>query len=380
MRKFIFPALALLIAGCSGVNDNVKPPTELQPIKATLSATEFWDANAGAGNDGQYLALEPYVSATHVVTVDVKGNLRAFDQNNGSRQWDVDLDLPIVAGVAGGDGLVFVGSEEGDLIASSVSDGSIKWKKRLGGQVIAISDADSGRLVVRLSGGKTVALDSQSGQEQWSFDREQPKLTLHGQGKPLTAHGGVALGMDDGSVVMLQLRSGAPIWESRLATGRGRTELDRLVDIDGSLVLSGEELFAASYQGKVAALDARSGRVLWSKEASSNTGVSVDRRAVYFTDEDGLVYALSRNSGIVLWTQEGLKHRRVTRPTIVEDAVVVGDYEGYLHWLDIRTGKFVQRKRAASEGILAAPKLYRDRVIVLSDDGNLSSWSATAVR
>lgn len=377
MVRKLFVLLGLVgLGGCSGMSDNVMPPTELGSIQTSMDSRQFWDVDTGAGNDGQYFSFAPLITGTRLITVDLKGQLTALDKNNGKQAWQIDLDLPVVAGVAGGAGKALVGGEEGDLVAVAADSGEILWKVELDGQVVAISDIDSDIAVVRLSGGKTVAVDVSDGKLKWEFDREQPNLTLHGQGVPLTAHGGVALGMDDGSLLMLQLRTGRPIWEAVLATGRGRTELDRLVDVDGTLVLSREEVFAVSYQGKIAAINARNGKLNWSVKASSNTGVSVDNRAVYFSDDEGVVHALSRNSGIELWTQEGLKYRRVTRPTIVDGAVVVADYEGYLHWLDKNTGKFVQRKRAASSGILVPPKRFGDRLAVLADDGELSVWQA----
>lgn len=376
MRRFLAVFLgAALLSACSSTPDPVEKPVELQAITPSFAVKRLWQEDTGKGNDGQYITLRPLIAANRLITTDLRGQVAAWSSESGKRLWDQDLDQSISAGVGGGQGLAIVGTREGELIALAADSGEVRWRKKLPGQVLNLSDVDNGIVVARLGGGKVVGVGVNTGAIAWEFVREQPKLTLQGQSKPLAMHGGVALGMDDGSVVMLQMRSGNPIWEATLASGRGRTELERLVDVDGSIAFSGAELFAVAYQGKIAAIDARSGRILWSQEASSSTGVVADSKALYYTDDAGVVHALSRNTGIELWSQEGLKYRRVTRPTLHSGSVVVADYEGYLHWLDKTSGEFVQRKRASSDGILLPPMNLGGSLVTFSDDGKLSLWS-----
>ncbi len=370
--------LLLTLGACSSSSDNVLPPAELKPFTESLDVQRVWKVDTGVGNQGKYIKLEPLVVADKVLTVDVKGALSAHGLDDGKTVWKKDLDAVVTAGVGGGGfgeaSLAIVGSEEGELMALSAIDGSERWTTELTSQVSAISEIDSGMLVARSIDGRAFGIDAETGDIKWTFYRETPALSLHGQGKPLIVHGGVGLGLDTGSVVMFTLATGEPIFELPLAAGLVRTEIERMVDIDGTLAFDDEELYAVTYQGRIAAIDARRGRVLWSHEASSATGVEVDGERLYYTDENSAVWALKKSSGNDIWKQNGLRFRTVTRPVLFEGTVVVGDYDGYVHWLDRDTGAFVQRVRASSEGILVAPKVNGDQLLVLGDDGVLSLW------
>lgn len=373
-------ALVLLtgLTGCSNTADNVLPPAQLKPFTATLQVDRVWKVDTGAGNSGKYVKFEPLVVADKVITVDIKGKLSAHAMKDGKALWGKTLDQAITAGVGGGgfgeSALAVVGTEDGALIAVSPQDGSSRWESTLTSQVSSISEVDSGILVARSIDGRAYGIDSDTGEIKWTFYRETPALSLHGSGKPLIAHGGVALGLDSGSVVMLTLATGEPIWEVPLTAGRGRTEIERMVDIDGTMVFDDEEIYAVTYQGRIAAIDARRGRVLWSHKASSPSGVALGESWLYYTDENSAVWALKKSSGVDVWKQDGLRFRTVTRPVVFGSTVVVGDYDGYLHWLDRDSGEFVARKRASGSGILLAPRVYGDSLLVLADDGTLSLW------
>lgn len=375
MKWWLLIVMIVFITACSSSGDVVLKPKALEKFNASAPVSKLWSKDTGKGNDGKYIQLVPLVDNQRLVTTDIQGDVAAWSLDSGEQVWQRSVDVEVSAGVGGGSGLAIIGSTEGELIALSAATGEERWRKALKNQVLSLSDSANGMIVARLGGGKVVGVSLEDGSVVWEHNRDQPSLSLQGQGKPLTAHGGVAIGMDDGSVVMLQMRSGGPIWEAPVASGRGRTELERLVDVDGSLELAGDELFAVAYQGNISAIDARSGRIIWSKEASSSTGVVVDSKAIYFTDDSSVVHAVSRNTGIEIWSQKGLENRRVTRPTLMGSSVVVADYDGYLHWLDNRTGQFVQRQRAASTGILNPPVGLGSNIAVLADNGVLSIWS-----
>ncbi len=370
--------LVLLLSGCSGAHDNVLPPAKLKPFTESLEVVRVWKENVGEGNQGKFINFEPAVVADKVITVDMDGRMSALLLATGESVWKVDLEAVVTAGTAGGGfglmAMAVAGSEEGKLLAVSAVDGSSKWVAQLSSQVTAISDIDSGMLVARTIDGRVHGIEADSGKLIWSFFRETPALSLHGQSKPLIAHGGVALGLDTGRVVMLTLKEGNLIWELPLAIGRGRSDIERMVDIDGAMAFSNEELYAATFQGRVVAVDARRGKILWSHEASSASGVAVDDSVLYYTDEKSAVWALRKSSGIEVWKQDDLRFRRTTRPVVFGDTLVVADYDGFVHWLDRSTGAFVQRRQVASSGILAAPEVYGDQLLVLSDDGSLSMW------
>ena len=379
MKRFVLILLAgWLLAGCAGT-DNVAPPTALQPIDATLMVKKRWAHDTGKGEGGYFQRLRPHVEGDRIFVVSQAGELSAWDRD-GKPLWKTNLSPGITAGVNGGGNTVAVGNEEREVIAVDADSGEVRWRQRLGSIVTALSPVRDGVLVARSGDGYIVGLDAASGEILWKINRSVPALSLHGQSEPLLAGGAVLVGLDNGRLLLASARNGNVAWEKVVAIPKGRSEIERMVDIDGPLALRGAIVFVVSYHGKVAAIDARSGKTLWMRDASSVTGVTEAGGRVLYSDEDSVVWSLDAGSGVPVWKQEALKFRRLTRPVVIGDHVVVGDYEGYLHWLDAATGRIVARSRASSSAILAAPVVAGDRLYVLASDGKLSAWEIASPR
>ncbi len=374
MQRLLLLLLAALLAACGGT-DNVHPPSPLPDIHARLGVQRDWARDTGEGTGKYFLRLHPYVDDDgRVFVTDHAGRVTAWRLRDGQRLWRVTLDTPISGGVNGGDGLVLVGSEEGEVIALAAEDGHERWRRTVSSQVFAISPVSRGVLVVRSGDGNLYGLAAADGHTLWKQSVPEPPLSLHTQSVPLVARGVALIGLDNGHLVMLALPDGSPLWEKTVAAARGRTELDRMVDIDGRLALVGDTVYVATYQGRVAAIDARSGQLQWSRELSSVNGLAVDGDQVFVTDADSAVWALDRASGNTLWKQEALKYRWLTAPVVVDRAVVVADFKGYLHWMDRDTGEFLARSRADHAGVIAAPRRVGGHVLILGRGGQLSSW------
>jgi len=191
---------------------------------------------------------------------------------------------------------------------------------------------------------------------------------------PLIVQGRVIAGLDNGHLVALTLADGKLIWDKTIASGRGRTELDRMVDIDGSLAQQEGIVYVASYQGRIAAVNLANGRLVWAHDASSVNGLTVNSQAVYYTDTDSKVWALDKKNGASLWKQDALLHRSVSAPAVLDNQVVVADYDGYLHWISAEDGHFTGRNRMGGSAVLAAPTIYQNRLYVLNESGDLSAW------
>jgi outer membrane protein assembly factor BamB len=372
--KFFVLILTLLLASCGG-KDNVSPPTELVEIDSSLKVTKNWSQNTGKGLSKFYLHLDPFVSADSIVVVTSDGLVNAYQPDNGASLWKNKLDEAITAGVNGGDGIVVVGTDEGGIIALSSDTGEQVWKQQLSSQVAAISAVADGMLVARSGDGYLYGLDKATGKTRWKVLREAPALSLHSQNVPVLEQGVVIAGLDNGRLIMLSQKKGEVLWEKTIAQSSGRSELERMVDIDGRIALEGSTVYAVTYNGKIAAVDASKGQVQWREDASSPNGLVVDDKQVFYTDENSVVWALERSSGATLWKQEALKFRAVTTPEVVGNKVVVADFEGYLHWLDRATGSFLARKRVDRAGVLAMPRLSGEQLVVLGKGGKLSSWS-----
>ena len=373
MRTLVL-ILSFLLISCAG-KDNVSPPTELVKIDTSLKVKKNWSRNTGKGLSKFYLHLNPFISDERIAVVNSDGLVSAYHVDDGTSLWENNLNEAITAGVNGGENIILVGTDEGGLVALSSETGKQVWRRQLSSQVTAISAVVDGMLVARSGDGYLYGLDKATGEISWKVHREAPALSLQSQSVPILEQGVVIAGLDNGRLIMLSQKNGEVLWEKTIAQSSGRSELERMVDIDGRIDLHDSTVYVVTYNGKIAAVDARKGQILWREDASSPNGLVVDDRQVFYTDENSVVWALERSSGATLWKQEALKFRAVTTPEVVGNKVVVADFEGYLHWLDRATGSFLARKRVDRAGILSRPRIAGEQLIVLGKGGKLSSWS-----
>jgi len=291
-------------------------------------------------------------------------------------RWRADVDAPISGGVGGGDDLVLVASTTGTVVALSPETGSERWRSSISRAVLSAPQAGFGVVVVHAVDGTLHALSAADGSSLWTYSSTQPALTLRGTSSPLLVQSAAISGLDSGKVVVLEAESGRVFWERTVMPPSGRSELDRLVDIDVSPILIGKVLYVVTYQGRVAAMEVETGRIIWSREMSAYAGLDVDAFAVYVTDSDGTVWALDQRGGGALWSQEALRYRRVTGPRQIGDYVVVGDFEGYLHWLAREDGRLVARVRPSNKALVATPVSNGSLLFALAQDGTVAAYQA----
>jgi outer membrane protein assembly factor BamB len=259
-------------------------------------------------------------------------------------------------------------------VALNQDDGAEAWRAQVSSEILAAPRGAEGVVVVRTVDGKFTGLDARSGERLWVYSHTVPVLTLRGTAAPLLVQGVAIAGLDTGKLLVLSLRDGQPRWEKSIAPPRGRTELERMVDIDSEPRIAESVLYVTAYQGNITAIDLRSGNTLWSRDFSSYAGLDVDGRRVYISDNDDAVWALDRRNGGALWKQAELTGRKLSAPVASEDYIVVGDFEGYLHWLNKDDGKVVGRVRADSKGIATAPIVRGGNLYVLGKGGTLSAF------
>ncbi|HVT34343.1 MAG TPA: outer membrane protein assembly factor BamB, partial [Nevskiaceae bacterium] len=292
---------------------------------------------------------------------------------NGDRIWRARTRARIVSGPGVFGSMVLVGTLDAEVIALNRADGKELWRSKVSSEVMAAPVGDGHVVVARTGDGQVHGLAADSGQALWHFDRTEPNLTLRGLSDPLIVGNRVYVGMDNGRVVALSLDSGQLLWEQAVSVQTGRTELDRLTDIDGSMLPSGNSVYAVSFGGELAALDDDNGEVTWRRSVKSYNGLAQSGDLVLTTDHNGVVWALDAASGAAVWKQEGLQYRKLSPPAAFAGYVVVGDYQGYLHWLDPKDGKVVGRSRAGSDPIRAAPIASDKLLYVLNTGGKLSA-------
>ena len=267
-----------------------------------------------------------------------------------------------------------VGGLDGEVIALDAATGAEKWQAKVNSEIIAAPAIGLGMVFVRSNDGRVTALDAASGERRWFWAHEVPLLSLRGNDAPVLGPGYIFVGNDDGTVAALAANDGRPLWEQAVAQPEGRTELDRMADVDGTPVLDGSTLYASSFKRQTIAIDAPSGRPMWASEhgGAGRIGVASDRLVV--SDSNGSVFGLDKAGGSALWQQPGLVRRQLTAPAVQGDYAVVGDYDGYLHWLKLDNGEFAARTRIGGNALRAAP-IVADGILVVQDvNGKLSAF------
>jgi outer membrane protein assembly factor BamB len=365
-------ASLLLVAACDK-DKNVEPPAELVDLKPTLAVEKLWSAGMGGDGEKLRLALGLALDEGTLYAASREGEVEAFDATSGRTKWKHEVKSELSAGPGVRGNIVAVGTSDGAVIALDKT-GKRLWKSQVNGEVLAAPLVTGDRVIVRTVDGRLRSLDAADGKEQWSAEELVPRLSLRGTAPPVLAGDEVLAGFDSGKVVAYTLTTGDVTWQAQVSTPHGRSELERLADVDSAVHVDGGDGYAVGYQGRVVMFALDSGQVWWGRDLSSYRGLALDADQLYVASSDGNVVALRRRDGTVLWQQEGLKRRGLSAPAVVGNAVVVGDFEGYLHWLDRDTGKFVAREHPGGARISAAPVVADGRVFVIDDDGRIVAY------
>ena len=362
---------AALLGGCGWVNayfvgtDNTLAPAELEPLTEPRGVTRRWQVATTSGRGGSHSVLRPAGLDGRVYVAGREGDVSALDADSGARLWRVETGTTVSAGTGLGEGLVLVGTIDGEVLALAAGDGSERWRVRASSEVLAPPVAADGVVVVRTLDGSLTGLDAADGTRLWVHDAVPPVLTLHGASTPLIARGVVIAGLDSGKLVLLELASGTLIGERRIAPPTGRTEVERMVDIDAELARAGDVLFVATYQGALMALNLASGETLWARDFSSHTGLASNGRRLFAGDTEDTVWAFDPGSGTPQWEQTALRGRRLTAPVVTEGSVV-----------DAADGTPVARVRGDPAGFSGRPLILGPTLYALGNSGQLDAYTA----
>ena len=376
--------LALVLSACSwfgGKDDDEElEPLELVDIETTLNVTKLWSAKLG--DDAEFLRvnLRPAGDGNRIYAASRDGNVVAFDPLSGKKIWTLELDTELSAGPGVGDGMLAVGSADGTIIALNASDGTERWRTNLGGETLSAPLIGADSVVVATVDNLLRALRASDGNERWAIEQSTPILTMRGSASPALAGRTVIAGFDNGRLMAVDIASGDTVWDVVLAPPSGRSDLERLSDIDGQISVVGQDIYAGGYQGRLASLAVESGQVLWAREISSYVGVAADWNSVYTTSDNGEIIALSRRTGQEAWRQTSLLRREPTVPVIFGTSVVVGDLEGYLHFFSVADGTPVARLRFGKAAISAGLTVIADRLYAQNDAGSIAAYAVQQPR
>lgn len=384
MRKRLTIMLPLVLgmglSACSS-QPEVAQANSLPDINNTLNTKARWSTSVGNGVGDFYSQLSPVVDGERVFAASRDGVLAAYDRDNGDRAWQLRLDKldinenqrspRISGGLTAAYGNLYFGSENGLVYAVSQSEGELLWTREVPGEVLAAPAVDEGKVVVHTSAGNLVALDAVTGEQQWQLRNEQPSLTLRSMATPVTTGGAVLYGRADGRLGIALLANGQPVRDTRIASPRGATELERMVDVAAKPVILGDILFTIAYNGQLTAHQLISGQELWKRQYQGSQDLSTDGRQLYISDSRSHLFAVDARSGMELWSNTELENRQLTASVVFGDYLVAGDAEGYLYWFDRQSGVLKSLQRIDSEGLYVAPVVAGDTLYVQSRGGDL---------
>lgn len=377
-----FALAALLLGGCTTVKnlfdgrgkDKSLEPTPLVQITPSVNVARLWSASIGGGEKSLGMGQHPAIADGRVYAAAVDGGVHALDLKTGQSVWRYASELPLSGGPGAGEGLVVVGSLEGDVIALDAATGTEKWKAKVGNEVLAAPAIGGGTVYVHSNDGRVTAFDAATGERRWFYSVEVPTLTVRGSGPVTIGPGIVFVGNDNGNLTALSATDGGVLWSTPVAEPDGRSELERMADVDGAVVIDNTMLFATSYKNHTIAIDGPTGQIAWDRENGGPRGLGLSNSAVVVTDPLGKVWALDKNSGASLWQQDGLAHRNTSAPAVQGDYAVVGDLEGVVHWLRLNDGAFAARAEIGGP-ITGQPVVSDGVVVVQTTEGQLAAFA-----
>ena len=391
---YLLSSLFLLTQGCTmtetiggwiSKEEMVDPPAELVDFMPNLELVELWKQSTGSGTNNQYLNLAPIIAKQRVYIADAQGSVITIDVTNGKKLWTHKIEvgdsgfwssgenIKITGGPGYGEDTILIGTSEGDVIAIDADIGKELWRSKVSSEILSTPQKQEGIVIIRTLDGKLFGLEGSNGKLIWTYDRSVPALTLRGTSSPIINQGIVICGFDGGRLAAVELTTGRVLWETAITTARGRNELERMVDIDSDPVIIDGIIYAVTFQGQLAAMALDTGRILWTRDISSYAGFSIDQQNIYVTDDKSIIWAYDRYSGSSVWKQDNLYNRAVTAPANIGSYIVVGDFEGYLHWMYKINGAFAARTQLSDERFISAPISFGRMLYAYSSDGKLAA-------
>ena len=367
--------LAFSVTACSILSSDdvdVKTPKRLEPLaEEQVRLVEVWSRSIGKGSGTSFESLKPAVDGEHVFVTGADGEVSALNRDTGKVVWRKKLNVMVGSGVSANAGMVLLGTLNGEVIALSQENGDELWRSRVSSEILSAPVTDGEYVAVQSIDDRLSVLNAQTGGYLWRQDTLQPPLTLRGSASPLLFTEAVFAGFANGEAKAFRLQNGAPLWSARIVAPKGRTELERMVDVRGTPLIVGDTIYFTSFQGNVSALELYTGRMRWTKELSSYESMADGFGSIYATSAEGYVSSIDQRSGASNWRQQDFEFRQLSAPATFSSYLVVGDGEGFLHVLSQVDGSQIGRHKVTSAAIRAQPLVDIDLILVMTADGEL---------
>ena len=400
-NSLLFIGLSIFVSGCSWFSwlpwvdekeKDVNEPAKLVKFDQSVRISTEWSKKVGKGLGKKYVRLTPRIVADQIIAADSYGYVVSLNRFNGKQTWSSRIGEPakrgivnsmkpmgrkdlgfVSGGVGSGEGLVVLGTTSGEVIALDAGDGSERWRSSVSSEVLSAPAVGREQIFVQSNDGRLAALDIETGERRWRFDSQVPLLTLRGSSSPVLANGLVYTGFANGKVAAFREETGEQVWEQRIMLPQGRSDLDRIVDVDGSPMLAGGLIYAVSFQGRLKSMRANDGAVRWEKDSSSFLDLALGYGQVYVVDDADTVTAVEVEDASIVWVQNGLGYRKLSAPVAFSNYLVVGDDEGYLHVMAQSDGRFLGRKKINGSGLRSNMIVADGILYCFANDGRLTA-------
>lgn len=379
-RALLVGTILLSLVSCNSFysfigRDLGDQPTELSKFDAERKLDRLWSVKVGDGQGKFYNQLQPAINGGTIYAASEDGTVVAVNRESGDTLWRKRTKQPISGAVGVGSGLVMFGTREAEVFALDQFSGDILWRASVSSEVLSAPQTNGNVVVLQTVDGKLIALDSGDGKQRWTYETNNPALTLRGASNPIIVNNMVIAGFANGMISAVDAGNGFLRWEERVAVPQGRYDIDRVIDVDGQLLVSGTTIFASSYQGNLMALDAQTGRIVWGMEASSYRGLAQGFGNLYYVTDKSELVALRNNTEEVVWQSDALRFRKITAPQTTGNYVAVADLEGYLHLLSQVDGHFVARTRVDNDGVRSTLLTDSNTIYVYGNSGRLAAYT-----
>jgi outer membrane protein assembly factor BamB len=370
----LLSCLALTSCGTLWEKDNTPAPANLAQFTPVIKPHQLWNNRIAFEPSHERLKLNPVITAHYLLVTDSRGTITIVNKDTGRTYWKPALNKMVTAGIAANDNLAVIGTKGGHVIALNLSTKEEIWQADVGNEILAAPIIHNDIVFIKTIDGRLIALSSEDGHQRWSYFELEPNLILRGSSVPQVAQGAVVIGYASGKLVKLSLNTGQVLWSQNIAVPQGSFAIQRMIDIDANPIIVGNHVFAATYQGKIAALNFGDGSIIWDHDISTFTGMAVDSTRVYVSDADSTIWAFEKATGKVIWKQAALAYRNITSPAIQGSFIIVADAGGALHWLNKQNGDFAGRVQLGGS-IVADPITQGEIVYVLTQNGYLVAYT-----